>query len=82
VQWQIWAALLTHLILRYIKFKSQAVCSYSRFVAFIRAIVWLKKDLMICLPFYGIAPPSEIATPLENAPYLPGFEKEFRNAMG
>ena len=57
VQWQIWAALLTHLIMRYIKFKSRAVCSYSRFVAFIRAIVWLKKDLMNCLGFYGIAPP-------------------------
>ena len=82
IQWQIWSALLTHLIMRYIKFKSRAVCSYSRFVAFIRAIVWLKKDLMNCLGFYGIAPPPEIATPLANAPYLPGFEKVFQNAMG
>ena len=82
IQWQIWSALLTHLVMRYIKFKSRAVCSYSRFVAFIRAIVWLKKDLMNCLGFYGIAPPPEIATPLANAPYLPGFEKVFQNAMG
>ena len=39
----------------YIKFKSRASCSYSRFVAFIRAITWLKKDLMQSLWFYGIA---------------------------
>jgi IS4 transposase len=45
IQWQIWSALLTHLVMRYLKFKSRAVCSYSRFVAFIRAIVWLKKRL-------------------------------------
>lgn len=50
VQWQIWAALLTHFILRYIKYKSQAVCSYSRFVAFIRAIVWLNNKIILPSP--------------------------------
>ena len=49
---------------------------------FVRAIVWLKKDLMDCLGFYGIAPPPENTTLLANAPYLPGFEKVFQNAMG
>ena len=82
VQWQIWAALLTHLIMRYIKFKSRASCSYSRFVAFIRAVTWLKKDLMQSLWFYGIAPPPENQVQLENAPYLPGFEKMFARSMG
>ena len=82
VQWQIWAALLTHLIVRYIKFKSRAVCSYSRFVAFIRAVTWLKKDLMEILRSYGIAPPIENAPLPAKAPYLPGFEKTFRRAMG
>ena len=82
VQWQIWAALLTHLIMRYIKFKSRASCSYSRFVAFIRAVTWLKKDLMQSLWFYGIAPPLENQVQLENAPYLPGFEKMFARSMG
>ena len=28
VEWQIWAALLTHLVLRYLKYKSRAQCSY------------------------------------------------------
>lgn len=82
VQWQIWAALLTHLIVRYIKFKSRAACSYSRFVAFIRAVVWLKKDLMEILRSYGIAPPLENAFTPANMPCLPGFEKIFRQSMG
>ena len=82
VQWQIWAALLTHLVMRYIKFKSRAVCSYSRFVAFIRAVTWLKKDLMQSLWFYGIAPPLENVVLLANAPYLPGFEKMSAKSMG
>ena len=82
VRWQIWAALLTHLIMRYIKFKSRAVCSYSRFVAFIRAVTWLKKDLMQSLWFYGIAPPPENVVLLENAPYLPGFEKMSAKSVG
>ena len=82
VKWQIWAALLTHLILRYIKFKSRAVCSYSRFVAFIRAVTWLKKDLLDVLYSYGIAPPPENWRAKENTPYFPGFEKYFAKAIG
>ena len=78
----IWAALLTHLIVRYIKFKSRAACSYSRFVAFIRAVVWLKKDLMEILRSYGIAPPLENAFTPANMPCLPGFEKILRQSMG
>ena len=59
VAWQIWAALLTHLVLRWLKYKSGAACSYSRFAALVRAIVWLKKDAMAILRSYGIAPPPD-----------------------
>ena len=82
VKWQIWAAFLTHLILRYIKFKSRAVCSYSRCVACIRAVTWLKKELVDVLYSYGIAPPPENWRAKENTPYLPGFEKYFAKAIG
>ena len=68
--------------MRYIKFKSRAACSYSRFVAFIRAVTWLKKDLMQSLWFYGMAPPPENAALSANAPYFPGFEKMFAKSMG
>ena len=81
VRWQIWAALITHLLLRYIKYKSKACCSYSRFTAIMRAIVWLKKDLMEILRSYGIAPPTNCTDIITAMPYLPGFEKEFLKAM-
>lgn len=82
VQWQIWAALLTHLVLRYLKHDSKSVCSYSRFVAFIRAITWLKADLDDVLRSYGIAPPLDTGPDPGENPYLPGFENLGRRAMG
>lgn len=82
VQWQIWAALLTHLVLRWLKYKSAAVCSYSRFAALVRAIVWLKKDAMSILRSYGIAPPPDSGVVASGMPYLPGFEKLFLKAVG
>lgn len=82
VRWQIWAALLTHLVLRYLKFESKANCSYSRFVAFMRAVVWLKADLDDVLRSYGIAPPLDTGPNPDKTPYLPGFENFGRRAMG
>ena len=81
VEWQIWAALLTHLVLRYLKYKSKAQCSYSRFAALVRAIVWLKKDAMEILRSYGIAPVPKSGGVASGMPYLPGFEKAFLKAM-
>ena len=82
VEWQIWAALLTHLVLRWLKYKSGAACSYSRFAALVRAIVWLKKDAMAILRSYGIAPPPDSGGVATGMPYLPGFEKMFLKAVG
>ena len=82
VRWQIWAALLTHLMLRFLKFKARANCSYTRFVGFVRAVVWLKKDLMSVLRAYGIAPGENGGVAFEDMPYLPGFENYFAAAVG
>ena len=82
VAWQIWAALLTHLVLRWLKYKSGAACSYSRFAALVRAIVWLKKDAMAILRSYGIAPPPDPGGVGSGMPYLPGFEKMFLKSVG
>ena len=79
---QIWAALLTHLVLRWLKYKSGAACSYSRFAAIVRAIVWLKKDAMAILRSYGIAPPPDSGGIASGMPYLPGFEKMFLMSVG
>jgi len=82
VAWQIWAALLTHLVLRWLKYKSGAACGYSRFAALVRAIVWLKKDAMAILRSYGIAPPPDPGGVASGMPYLPGFEKMSLKSVG
>ena len=71
-----------HVLLRYLKYKSGATCSYSRFAAIVRAIVWLKKDAMEILKSYGIAPPPNIGDIATGMPYLPGFEKVFLKSVG
>ena len=82
VRWQIWAALIVHLILRYQSFLSKWRGSYSRFVGIIRTAIWLKKDLDKLLQFYGTAPPVVSTARARNIPYLPGFEKAYLKAMG
>lgn len=82
VKWQIWAALIVHLILRYQSFLSKWRGSYSRFVGIVRTAIWLKKDLDKLLQFYGTAPPVVSKARAGNIPYLPGFEKAYLKAMG
>lgn len=82
IKWQIWAALLTHLVLRFLKFKYESGCSYTRFVGFIRAVVWLKKDLPSVLRSYGIAPGQKNGNTLDRMPYLQGFENYFDDSYG
>ena len=75
VEWQIWAAMLTHLVLRYIKWKNKVGSSYTRFAAIIKNTIWLKRSLEVVVNFYCIAPSQSRAPPDENMPYLPGFER-------
>lgn len=82
VQWQIWAALIVHLVLRYLAFKSQWCGSYSRFVGLVRTAIWMKTDLGKLFVFYGIAPPQKSDSSYATPPYLPGFEKAYLNAVG
>ena len=75
VEWQIWAAMLTHLVLRYIKWKNKVVPSYTRFAAIIKDTIWLKRSLEAAISFYCIAPGQSRPPPDETMPYLPGFER-------
>jgi hypothetical protein len=82
VKWQIWSALIVHLVMRYLKFESRWCGSYSRFVGIVRTAIWMKKDLDKLLRFYGTAPPPDLDECSRNVPYLPGFEKAYLKAMG
>lgn len=82
VAWQIWTALLTHLLLRYLAHGAGWHASYTRFAGVVRAALWERTDLMALLKTYGTAPPpSETAWPPET-PCLPGFERFCARAMG
>jgi hypothetical protein len=55
VRWQVWTALLTYLLLRYMSFLSDWSHSFSRLFTVIRACLWKKWDLLSLLRIYGTA---------------------------
>lgn len=73
IRWQIWAALLLYLLLRFQAFLSQWPHSFTRLFALIRGIVWDRFELPDILDFYGTA---RTRWRMRSAPetlYLPGF---------
>jgi hypothetical protein len=73
VRWQVWTALLTYLLLRYLSYLSKWAHSFTRLFTILRAVLWSKLDLMKLLKSYGTAGGSfrHLARP-EQA-YFPGF---------
>lgn len=82
VKWQLWTAMVAHLLLRFLRFRSRWRLSYTRLVALVSALAMAKVDLLAVLAFHGTAPPRADAPPRPEAPYLPGLERFFRPAMG
>lgn len=79
VAWQIWTALLLHVLLRFQAFLSSWPCAFTRLWAICRSMTWNKIDLLELLRGYGTAdtPPRLQATAYLG--YLPGLEP---TAMG
>jgi IS4 transposase len=73
VRWQIWTALLTYLLLRYLAFLSDWSHSFTRLFTVLRSVLWRKIDLLELLRSYGTAGGSfrMMATP--QSAYFPGF---------
>jgi len=74
IEWQIWTALLTYLLLRYLHARSAWTYSFKRLFTALRAVLWQRRTLLDYLESYGTAadPP-----PLQWAPqqaYLNGFK--------
>lgn len=55
VRWQVWTALLTYLLLRYLSFLSKWTHSFTRLFTMLRAVLWSRLDLMSVLDRYGTA---------------------------
>lgn len=73
VRWQVWTALLTYVLLRYLSYLSNWGHSFTRLFTILRAALWEKFDLLKLLARYGTAGGSfrNLARP-EQA-YFPGF---------
>jgi IS4 transposase len=55
VRWQVWTALLTYLLLRYVAFLSQWGHSFSRLFTVLRTSLWKKWNWLGLLRRYGTA---------------------------
>jgi len=79
VRWQIWTALLTYLLLRYVSFLAKWSHSFSRLFTLIRTCLWKKWDLLGLLKIYGTADGHFRYLARPEQAYLPGLDG---NALG
>lgn len=73
IRWQVWMALLAHMLLRYLAWASKWSGSFVRLFALVRGVIWEKRDIWALLERYGTAKGSfrYLATPAQA--YLPGL---------
>lgn len=73
IQWQVWMALLTYVLLRYLAYVSQWPHSFTRLFALVRSSVWTRLALLDLLRSYGTAGGSFRLLGAPHQAYLPGF---------
>jgi len=73
VQWQIWTALLTHLLVRFLAHLSRWGHSFTRLFTLIRAGLWHRFNIVDFLLCYGTAGGSFRMLACPHQAYLPGF---------
>jgi hypothetical protein len=74
VKWQIWTALLTYVLLRYMAYVSRWEQSFARLWGLVRAGLWKKLDLLVLLKEWcGTAQPRRRFRACPEQAYFPGF---------
>ena len=73
IQWQVWMALLTYILLRYLAILSSWPHTFTRIYTVIRGVLWSKLDLLRLLALYGTAKPRPSDEQTPKQPFLPGF---------
>jgi hypothetical protein len=73
VRWQIWMGLLVHVLMRFLKWKSQWSSHFGRLFVIVRCAMWHRWDLASCLEFYGTAGSQRRMRWNLRQAYLPGF---------
>jgi hypothetical protein len=82
VQWQIWTALLTHLLVRFLAHLSRWSHSFTRLFTLLRAGLWHRFDIVAFLLSYGTAGGSFRMLACPQQAYLPGFGAPAEFPMG
>lgn len=74
VKWQVWTALLTHLLMRFLAWRSRWAHSFTRLFNYMRAALWLNVQMHDLLSRCGTAPGDyrSLDEPLQS--WMPGFE--------
>ena len=72
VRWQIWTALLTYVILRFIAYKSKWKGSFARLFTLLRGTLWSRLDMYSVIEICGGNAPPRMCT-LPEQLYMPGF---------
>ncbi len=75
IQWQVWTALLTYLLLRFLHACSDWSYSFTRLFTSVRAIMWQRRDLLEYLRSYGTASGSFRMQWAPQQAFLPHFEE-------
>lgn len=73
IRWQIWLALLVHLLVRFLAWKSQWASHFGRVFTVLRAAAWRRWQLMSLLHCYGTAGGTSRLRSQPEQAYLPGF---------
>ncbi len=73
IRWQIWMALLAHMLLRYLAWANHWSHSFVRLFALVRGVIWDRMDLPTLLARYGTAKGSFRNLALPAQAYFPGF---------
>lgn len=73
VKWQVWTALLVHLLLRFLAWRDQWAYSFTRLFTYVRAALWLRRDLAELLRRCGTAPGTGGLAAPSLQRELPGF---------
>ena len=77
IRWQLWAALLLLVLLRYIAFISQWPHSFTRLFTLVRGVLWDRFGLFDLADFYGAARIRYRMCSQPQQAYLPGFSPWF-----
>ena len=73
VKWQVWTALLVHLLLRFLAWRERWAHSFTRLFTYMRAALWLRRDLAELLKICGTAPGTGGPAAPSLQSELPGF---------